>query len=337
MRGIIVFSLEILIISYILFLEKITLWRLNMISKNAKNSKKFIFMVVLSLLFSLLTVNSTVMANSNSTTKMKKAETSAQVSKNAVQKEKNKATQMNDNLDQSAIKAVSETYKVVELLDKKKDKEALDLLKKVIGELEVILTAHENISLLPIDSYTVVIDSPMKPEDIKSTIKEVKKLLDKGDVQAAKILLDTLQSEIDIVINNLPLGTYPDAMKLASKYIIDKKYKQAKEVLTVALNSMVEKNIIIPLPIVRAYALVDAASKQATTNKDKALNYIDEAKNQLEIAKLLGYGNDDSKIYEDLQKSLDKIQKEVKGKNKAEKMFEDFLKKLKDFKKKLIS
>ncbi len=266
-----------------------------------------------------------------------KLKSSAQVTSGSMEKEKKKAEALKQELNLKAVQAVAETYKVVELLNQKKSDEALEQLKKVIGELEVILAANKDISLVPVNSYTVAMDTDMSPEEISTAISEVKKMLNKGNVQEARLLLDTLQSEIDIIIENLPLATYPDAMKLASKYIIDKKLDEAKSVLTVALNSMVIKKIIIPLPLVRAADLIEEASKTASVNKKQALKYLDNAKKQLEIAKLLGYGKDDPKIYKDLQDRIDAIKTEIKGKNKAAKMFEELLKKLGEFKKKLLA
>ncbi len=266
-----------------------------------------------------------------------KLRTSAQVSKGAVEKEKKKAEHIKEELNKKAVKAVADTYKVLDLLEQQKTKEALGLLKKVIGELEVILAANKEASLIPINSYTIVVDTPLSPEDIAKKINEVKKMLSQGDVQGARLLLDTLQSEIDIVIENLPLGTYPDAMKLASKYIIDGKINEAKSVLSIALNSMVVKKIVVPIPLVRAADLIEEASRTAKSNKEQALKYLNEAKKQLQIAKVLGYGKDDPSVYKDLQSRIDAIKKEIKGKNKAAQMFDELLKKLKEFKKRLMS
>ncbi len=302
-----------------------------------KSAKKTGFLVILVALFFLAAPLSTGSCQEKAGEKNVHLKTSAQVSKGAVEKEKKKAADVKKELNQKAIKAIADTYKVLELLNQKKSKEALDLLKKVIGELEVILAANKNVSLIPINSYTVVIDTDLTPKQIAEKITEVKIKLNRGDIQGARTLLDTLQSEIDIVIENLPLATYPDAMKLASKYIIDGKVEEAKSVLQIALNSMVVKKIVIPIPLVRASDLIEEASKVAKTNKDQALNYLNEAKKQLELAKILGYGKDQPKVYKDLQERIDSIKKEIKGKNQAAKMFEELMKKLKEFKKRLIS
>lgn len=301
-----------------------------------ENLKKEGFLAVFMLIF-LVVSFSEGLCQEKATKNETEVKTSAQISKRAVEKEEKKASHIKQELNDKAIKAVADTYTVVELLNQKKPKEALDLLKKVIGEMEVILAANENVSLIPINSYTVVVDIALGPEEVLKTITEVTKKLTQGDVQGARILLDTLQSEIDIVIENLPLATYPDAMKLASKYIIDGKVEEAKSVLQIALNSMVVKKIIIPIPLVRASDLIEEASKISKTHKEQALKYLDEAKRQLKLAKVLGYGNEDQKIYRDLQARIDSIKKEIEGKNEAAKMFEELIKRLKEFKKRLMS
>jgi len=58
-------------------------------------------------------------------------------------------------------------------------------------------------------------------KDVERNIEIVKELLDKGKVQEAGELLITLQSEIDIIGCKSTIVSYPDALKLASKYIID--------------------------------------------------------------------------------------------------------------------
>jgi len=301
-----------------------------------ENLKKEGFLAVFMLIF-LVVSFSEGLCQEKATKNETEVKTSAQISKRAVEKEEKKASHIKQELNDKAIKAVADTYTVVELLNQKKTKEALELLKKVIGEMEVILAANENVSLIPINSYTVVVDIALGPEEVLKTITEVTKKLTQGDVQGARILLDTLQSEIDIVIENLPLATYPDAMKLASKYIIDGKVEEAKSVLQIALNSMVVKKIIIPIPLVRASDLIEEASKISKTHKEQALKYLDEAKRQLKLAKVLGYGNEDQKIYRDLQARIDSIKKEIEGKNEAAKMFEELIKRLKEFKKRLMS
>ncbi len=306
--------------------------------KNSVTGRTFI--TVFSLAFFLVMVIFPGMSGAkagkgNVAKEAEKYETTSQISKKAVSKEKEKARKIKEELNKKAVEAVANTYKAIELLDKNKPKEALEILKDVIGELEVTLEANKELAFVPVDSYSVVVDTTLAPEEIKKEIKKVKGLLDVGDVQEARRILDTLQSEIDIVIKQLPLATYPDAIKLASKYIIDGKIKEARTVLTVALSSLVVKTIVIPLPIVRAEDLVTEASKIAKANRDQAIKYLDEAKKQLMIAEILGYGRKEDKRYRELENKINNLKKEIKGKNKSEKLFEELIQKIKQFKKHL--
>ncbi len=157
-----------------------------------------------------------------------------------------------------------------------------------------------------------------------------------GKVQKARRLLDTLQSEIDIVTVNLPLVSYPQALKLAAKYINEGKTKEAHEVLEMALSTLVQNEIVIPLPILKAQALIEAASKIAKSDRTQALKHLEAAREELKIAKALGYTSGSDTTYKALDEAIEKIEKEVKGPNKAEKLFEDLMMQLKEFKEKAI-
>ena len=148
-------------------------------------------------------------------------------------------------------------------------------------------------------------------------------------------MLYTLQSEIDIVSVNLPVSSYPDALKLAAKYLHDNKTEQAKAVLVTALNTMVEDIVVVPIPVLKADALIVAASKIAKEDKEQALKHLAQAQVELEKAKLLGYTSKSDVTYKALKKAIEKTEKEVKGKNKAEKLFEELINKIKSFKEKM--
>ena len=297
-------------------------------------TKAFV-LVVTGMMIVVFGMSGALAAKEKPAAKVEKYKSSSQISKRAVSKEKEKVRKLKEELNRKAVEAVANTYKAIELLDKNKPKEALKILKDAIGELEITLEANKDIALVPVDSYSILVDTTLTPSEIKKEIKRVKELLDTGDVQEARRILNTLQSEIDIVIKQLPLATYPDAIKLASKYIIDGKIKEAKTVLEVALNSLVIKTVVIPLPIVRAADLITEASKTARVDKNKAIEYLDEAKKQLQIAKFLGYGPKQEKAYKELRQKINNIEKEIKGKNKTEKLFDELIQKMKDLKKHL--
>ena len=262
------------------------------------------------------------------------AETSAEVSAGAVKSAKNRAESRQVEVVQEAVDAVLLTQKVLAALDKKDVEGAKKDLEKAIGKLEVVLAHKDAPALLPIDSSIVAVEYVGDLESIKSTLKLVKKLLADNKIQEARRLLGTLQSEIDIVTVNLPLVSYPQALKLAAKYLHEGKTKEARDVLEMALGTLVQNEIVIPLPLLKAEALVTAASKIAKSDKEQALKHLEAAKEELKIAEALGYTSSSDVTYKALDEAIASIEKEIRGKNEAEKLFDELMKKLKEFKEK---
>ncbi len=263
------------------------------------------------------------------------AKSSAEVSDKALSTAKTEAKDKQTHVIKEAVNAVALTQKVLVDLDKNDTQSAIKDLEDAIGKLEVVLAAEKSPKLLPIDGSITAVEYVGTPKDIRKKIKAVKALLDDDKVQEARKLLNTLQSEIDIVTVNLPVATYPDALKLAAKYLHDNNVQQAKEVLVTALHTMVEDVVVVPIPVVKAEALIVAASKIAKSDKAQALKHLEAAKLELEKAKVLGYTSKSDVTYKALKKAIEKTEKEVKGKNRAEKLFEDLIKKIKSFKEKL--
>jgi tetratricopeptide (TPR) repeat protein len=280
--------------------------------------------LILSVATAALLCNTAVMAKS-----------SAEVSKAAVKSAKTQAKESGIHVVKEAVNAVALTQKVLIDLDKKDTKSAIKDLEDAIGKLEVVLAAEKAPKLLPIDVAVTAKEYVGDTKQIKKRLDKVEDLLNDGKVQEARLLLDTLQSEIDVVSVNLPLATYPDALKLAAKYLHANQIDKAKEILTTALSTMVQDVVVVPIPVVEAQALIEAASKIAKTDKEQAIKHLQQAKEELKKAKVLGYVSKSDVTYRDLEKAIEKTEKEVKGKNKAEKLFEDLIKKIKSFKEKI--
>ena len=136
---------------------------------------------------------------------------------------------------------------------------------------------------------------------------------------------------------SLPLVSYPDALKLASKYIIEKKPNKAKEVLKLALSTFTELEQIIPIPLITTLDLVAIASDIAKENKEQALKHLALANDELNKAEKLGYISKSETTYKQLHQLIKNVEKEVNGPNKAEKLFKELSEKLKDFKEEILS
>ena len=261
------------------------------------------------------------------------ATSSRTISQDAIQVAKKDATQSSrSHIVKEAVEAVVLTQKVLVDIAKKDKKEAIKNIEKAIGKLEVILAKKDAPLMLPIDTSISAYEFKADLSTIKKGIKTVKDLLDDGKVQEARRVLNTLQSEIDITTVSLPLASYPKALKLAASYLHEGKLQEAKDVLEMALNTLVETKVVIPIPLITAEALIHDAKKIAKKDKKQALKHLELAQEELKKAQLLGYTSDSDITYKILDSAIRKVQKEIKGKNKAEKLFEDLLNKFKSFK-----
>ena len=263
------------------------------------------------------------------------AETSAEVSKTAVSNAKTTAKDNQVHVIKGAVEAVALTQKVLVDLDKKDTQSAIKDLEDAIGKLEVVLAAEKAPKFLPVDVAVTATEYVGDAEKIEKTLDTVKDLLHDGKVQEARVLLGTLQSEIDVISVNLPVATYPDALKLAAKYLHNNEIDKARAILATALSTLVQDVVVVPIPVVKAQALIVAASQIAKKDKEQALKHLKQAKDELKKARILGYVSKSDVSYKDLEKAIEKTEKEVKGKNKAEKLFEDLINKMKSFKDKL--
>jgi len=261
-----------------------------------------------------------------------------EVSKTAVAKGNQDALASQKHLVKEAVSSLEFTAKALDSLNKNDTKHARSNIEKALGKLEVILSAKHAPKFLPIDSSVTMREFIGTKKDITKTVDSVKDLLDHNKVQVARELLNTLQSEIDVTVISLPLVTYPDALKLAAKYIHENKITEAKHVLALALNTFDTTVNVIPLPLLKSSELINvSATLSKNGKKEEALKYLDAAEEELSIAEALGYVSHSDTSYKALHTAIKHIRKEIKGKNKAEKLFDNLKAKLKDFKEKVIS
>ncbi len=286
---------------------------------------------LLSTLVSTLLLSSFAIADEN------KNLTSQEVSTKATQTATIKAKDNKVKLIQEALESLKFSAKAVDELNKNKTDDAKKSIELALGKLESILASEHTPKLLPIENQMVVKNFIGTSDDVKKALEEVKSLLAKGKVQEAGELLISLQSEIDVTTVSLPLASYPDALKLASKYLIEKHPAKAKHVLEIALNTFAQDEQIIPIPLINSLELVDVASKIAKEDKEQALKHLALAKDDLKKAEALGYISSSTTTYKQLDELIEKTQKEVKGPNKAEKLFKELGEKLSEFKNKILS
>ena len=258
------------------------------------------------------------------------------ISKNAVIKAEKKA-QSNNQLVKEAINAIRFTQDALIYLNGKQIDKAKESIKKAIAELSDVLNRPNPPYLLPVDMNIEAYQFSGDLNTIKKAIAQAKMLVIENKLPQAREVLNTLRDEIVVKTVNLPLATYPAALNLALKYINEGKIKEANDVLTMALSTLVEVDTIIPIPLVKATQLIIEASKIVNKNKKEAIKYLEEAKHQLILAEALGYTSKSETTYKILKDKIKNLEKEIKANHHTKGLFEELIQKIKEFKEKAIT
>jgi hypothetical protein len=221
----------------------------------------------------------------------------------------NQTEEKRKTLMAEATSALQETQAALKYLDGGKTKDALAALERATGKLNIILARDPKLELAPAGVNVVTYDFQGGLDAVKRARKRAQDLMDEGRLQEARALLKYLASETVISVSNIPLGTYPDAIKNAVKLIDENKMSDAKRVLQAALNTQVVTESVVPLPVMRAQESLKAAEplaekKDRTKEDNERLKAsMDQALSQLELAQEFGYGTkgDFDKLYGQLR------------------------------------
>lgn len=246
------------------------------------------------------------------------------------------AAEKRAQLLKDAQAAIDETRNAIAALDKGNKKAALAALERVSGKLDLIVARDPKLALAPVSVSTTTFDLYSTPDTVKAVTKTAKDNLAGGNVQQARTLLQWLASETDIAVANIPLASYPAAIKAVTPLIDAGKTDEAKAALYAALNTLVIENYVIPLPKLRAQAMLAEADKLAAKSnrkddENKRLHsLIEAARLQLQLGEALGYGNAAS--YKPLYSQLDDLQKKTEGGKSGKGFFDRIQESLRNFK-----
>jgi hypothetical protein len=226
-----------------------------------------------------------------------------------------------------AVAALSLTRKALNALEEKNVDVAQTALEKATGKLELLLSRQPDLALAPTDVVVSTRDVLTTIESIEKTKDQAEEALEDGNVQLARALLGRLASEIAIHVTNIPLLTYPDAIKKVSPLIDEGRIDEARATLAAALNTLVVTEHVIPLPFFRASAmLADAEDLSTKENRNEEENrklssLVENARYQLEMAEALGYGKKED--HEQFHEQLDQIERETQGGKSGKGFFDE--------------
>lgn len=233
-----------------------------------------------------------------------------------------------------ALDAIKGTKDAIKALDAGKKNKAIAVLEKVDGKLDLILARYPEAKMIPVDASVEIINLAADINDVKNAREDVEDLIDDGYLQDARQILDELVSEIRVTTVYFPMETYPDAIKKTAKLLDEGKEKEAKSALQVALSTLVANERIVPIPVINAETMIEAAILVADTAKVNAQKLLKESQYQLDLANELGYGKHD-KGYDELEKEINSVNEKLEN-GKGEKGFLDSLKShLRQFKSKI--
>lgn len=216
-----------------------------------------------------------------------------------------------------AVSALALTKSALAALDGKDAARALATLAEVTGKLELIVAREPTLALAPVDVRTIVHDLFANTDTIEAMTDEALDALKHGEVQQARHVLALLASEIVIAVTNIPLASYPAAVKSVVPLIDQGKIEEAKAALQAALSTLVETRSVHPLPALRARLLLKRAEplvedgQRSEASNERLETLLNEARQQLEIAELLGYGK--RKDFESMYDELKKIKQKTGG------------------------
>jgi len=255
------------------------------------------------------------------------------------EKATDKIVNIKDKMIPEALQAIVETQNAVGFLTNNKKEEARKQLVNTLGKLDIIMEREPDLELLPIDVNIEVNDLITDISSIKQITKDAEKALKNEHLQDARALLSGLSSEIQITTVNIPLLTYPMAIKRAVKFLDEGKLKEAEVVLMTELNELVIEDDFLPIPVLQAEVMLDEAlvkhEENAKENKVVVINLLDNAEYQLKLAEALGYGKKNV-TYKELNKDIKNLKKSVNSDTDSKGLFKKLKLKLKKFKERLF-
>lgn len=288
-------------------------------------------LLLTSLIASALSISPTALSESQTDAGMKLS-TQSNVEKDSAQQKANKVAVDNqakaqhellDEINKGVSEAFTSVMKGGQLITEGKEKEAIKALEAATGKFDIALAANPELGLILIDSRIRVTEMITNSATVKAQISLAQGLLKDSKLQAARAVLLPMQDDVETRATYLPMATYPDAIKLATKMLIEGDNDAAVKTLLVALSTVVQEVSVIPLSLVRAESMVIAAANlDKEKGKEEAMKLLDLAEDQLQIAVALGYTDKQSALYDDLSVQIKAIKKEAAGPNVVKKLYD---------------
>ncbi len=254
------------------------------------------------------------------------------LSATGLQAKTDKKTLVNNTMQQEAkdhkaapkeiVSGMQQTFAALQALQANKKEDAQKALEKAEKSFDAALKANPSLDVIPVDERFQAYAFMGSSDVIDARLKLTRQLLKAHDTQSAIEILAPLKDELDITVISIPMKIYPIAVKKALELLKKGDNKGAFEAVAGAMNSLVIAQAMVPTPLLAAQDAILDASKLDKEKKEDAKKLLEAAKEELKRAELLGYTSKHAAEYKALNESIEKIEKEIKGKNKVEKLYE---------------
>ncbi|AFZ28477.1 YfdX protein (plasmid) [Cylindrospermum stagnale PCC 7417] len=235
-----------------------------------------------------------------------------------IDKETKKATDEAERcLDREAVSAIEETRNAINAIEEENTQEAIAALERATGKLDILVARYPELGLVPVMTQVSIINvAPLDLHVIERIRTQLKNAFNNEDFPTARQLLNNLMSEIRTLIVNLPLETYPDAMREAARLLSEGKTDAARTLLQVALSTLVLTEQSRPIPLLNAYTLLVDAVDLAESDPEQTLRLLKDARTQLKLAQELGYARSNPE-YAELEQAIKNLERQVKASEKT--------------------
>ena len=242
-----------------------------------------------------------------------------------VQHEMDKQMRKHKQAPQEIILGMQNTFNALKALQKGDTNATEAALEAATASFDKALKADPSLDLIPIDERFQAYAFEGSPKVIAARLAVARQLLKDHDTQIAIDAISPLKDELDITTIYIPMKVYPAGTRKALDLLKKGKKKEALMAVAEAMNSLVMVKTVIPTPILVTEDLILDASQLDKSKKKEADTLLQLAKEELNRAQLLGYTHKHSAEYKALNKSIEAIQKEIKGKNIVEKMYDKLI------------
>jgi len=239
-----------------------------------------------------------------------------------MEKQINKHVKEQQKAPKEVIEGIQATFKSVHLIEANKVDEAKKLLQKANDNFEKALKADPGLDLLPLEESLTAYSFTGSSDTIEARLDLASEFIKAHDTQVAIEVLSPLKDELDITVVAIPMKLYPASTKAALDALSKGDKKAALTALAEGFGTLVTTQIVMPTPLLTAQDLIIEASQLDKSKKEDAQKLLNAAKEELKRATLLGYTKKHDVSYKSLDESIAKIQKEIKGENRVEKLYD---------------